>query len=52
LPAAERSSDAKSVLERRDAIDAATIVRVSWTGDLVKMTGCEGSLLGSESTPF
>jgi hypothetical protein len=52
LPPQERSSQAPSVLARRDAIDAATLVRVLYEPDLGKAYGCEGPLLGSGATPF
>lgn len=48
VSAIERGTDTRSVQERRDAVDAATIVRIEFAAG----GGCEGSLLGSDARTF
>lgn len=52
LPIQDRASQAPSVLARRDAIDAATIVRLTYVPIAGAPTGCEGILGATDARPF
>jgi hypothetical protein len=52
LPMQDRASQAPTVLARRDAIDASTIVRLTYVPIAGNPTGCEGTLGGTDSKPF